>query len=319
MRTAARITFRLYRFELVAVLAYGLVLTVLAGVATVRLGAINPGADCLRVWMAGAGEVGSGCIGVSEFLGRSEAEGGKVMAGMWLLPLVAGVLTGSVLVAREIEHRTTQFAWSVGPSRGRWFGDRLVPVVAVVLVAVAAPAVAAEFLESARSPWIDALRSGADFGLRGAIPIALAVATFGLAVVVGALLGRMLPALIVATILAVAVRAAVAEFLPFGEPVVLLDRDAVFSGLDGSLLLGSGWQTADGRLVGLDEALALAPAGLGYDAAYEWITSNLASVPFGVSGQDVWHVEVRESVILLLVGSASLLAAAFVVHRRRPY
>jgi hypothetical protein len=319
VRTAARLTFRLYRFELSAVLAYGLALTALAIIVTVRLGQIDPGLDCLRYWFSHPAELGPGCVGVSDFLGRSEQEGGKVMAAMWLLPLVAGVLTGSVLVAREIEHRTAQFAWSVGPSRRQWFSDRLLPVLALVLVAVVLPAVAAERLEAARSPWLDASASGADFGLRGPIPVALAVASLGLAVLVGSIVGRMLPALIIAAILAIAMRTAVRSFVPFGEPMVALNADSVYSGLDASLVLTSAWQTKDGRIVGQDEAVTFAPAGLSQDAAYEWMTSNLTSVPFGVAGGDIWRVEVRESGILLLIGSASLLAAGVVVQRRRPY
>jgi hypothetical protein len=319
MLTAARLTFRLYRFELIAVLAYGLGLGILAIIVTVRLGQINPGLECLRYWFTQAGELGPGCVGVSEFLGRSEEEAGKVMAAMWLLPLVAGVLTGAVLVAREIEHRTAQFAWSVGPKRLRWFADRVLPVLAVLLVAVIVPAVAAEWLVAARSPWLDAVASGADFGLRGPIPVALAFAVFGLAVLVGSLLGRMLPALIIATILAFALRAVVSGFVPFGEPIVALNPATVYTGLDASFVLDSGWQTKDGRIVRQDEALALAPAGSSQDAAYTWVASNLVSIPMGVEGPDVWRVEARESVILVVIGSASLLAAALVVRRRRPY
>lgn len=188
MLTTARLTFRLYRFELIAVIGYGLLLAALAIIVTIRLDAINPGVDCLRYWMIQGGELGPGCVAVSDFLGRSEEEAGKVMAAMWLLPLVAGVLTGSVVVAREIEHRTAQFAWSVGTSRGRWFLGRSVPVLVLVLVAVIAPAAAAELLVQARSPWLDAIASGDDFGLRGPIPVALAVAAFGVAVLVGSVI-----------------------------------------------------------------------------------------------------------------------------------
>jgi hypothetical protein len=319
MRTAARLTLRLYRFELVTVLVYGLLLAALAILVTVRLNAINPGIDCLKAWMSQGGTAPVGCESTSDFLGRSAAEGGKVMAAMWLLPIIAGLLAGAVLVAREIEHRTTQFAWTVGPSRRRWYLDRILPVLAVIVCAVVLPAIAAEFLEGARVPWIDPLASAGDFGLRGPIVVALAVAAFGVAVLTGALIGRMLPALIVATVIVVVIRTLVSGLVPFGEPVVPLDRDRVYSGLETPLIAWSGWKTPDGRILTQDEALVLAPAGSAQDAAYQWVASNFTDVPVGVAGRDVWRVELRESVLLLAIGTAGLLAGGGVVSRRRPY
>jgi hypothetical protein len=226
MGTAARLTFRLYRFELIAILAYGLVLTALAVVVTVRLNAASPGVDCLRTWIEQGAVIGPGCADPRTFLGLNEDEAGKVMAAMWLLPLVAGVLAGSVLVAREIEHRTAQLAWSVGPSRRRWYLDRLLPVLGVVLIATVLPAIAAEILEGARQPWVEPLASAADYGLRGPIPVALAVAALGISVLIGALMGRMLPALIVAALLVIGLHEVAAFMPPLGVPTVAIDQSA---------------------------------------------------------------------------------------------
>jgi hypothetical protein len=311
MRTAARLTFRLYRFELLAILAYGLVLAGLAAVVAVRLASSYPGTDCMRQWQ-GAPAV-PGCESTVTFLDINEAEAGKVMAAMWLLPLVAGVLAGSVLVAREIEHRTTQFAWSVGTSRRRWFLDRVIPVFVVAVGAVVLAAVAAEFVEASRAPWLNPLASAGDFGLRGPIIVALAVAAFGVSVFVGSLVGRMLPALILSAVLVVVMRSAVDGLLPFGEPV------GVLGGIDYSsivteqpLVTGSAWQEPDGRIrydytgpevtVGGDQA-----ATTGH------------TVAIGVAGQNLWHVEARESAIFVAIGLGGLLASAVVVQRRRPY
>lgn len=318
MMTAARLTFRVYRFELLAILAYGLILGSLAIVVTIRMNDVNPGVACLRAWMTQASEA-PGCSGVRSFFDRNEAEAAKVMAAMWLLPLVAGVVAGSVLVAREIEHRTAQFAWSVGPSRRRWYLDRVLPVLAVVLVATILPAIAADALEGARSPWLDPLASAGDFGLRGPIPVALAVAALGIGVLVGSVLGRMLPALIVAAIVVIVLHSAMAAPSSFGEPTVPLDPVSVQSGLDGSLAIGQAWRTSDGRLLSEAAALALAPAGSTSDDASLWVSAHFTWVPVGVPGDDVWRVEVRESALLLGLGGAALIAAYLVVRRRRPY
>jgi len=318
VRTAARLTFRLYRFELLAILGYGLILAGLAAFVAYRLQAVYPGVDCIRRWQGAP--VPPGCETMIEFFNRNEAEAGKVMAAMWLLPLVAGVLAGSVLVAREVEHRTTQFAWSVGTSRHRWFLDRVVPALVVAVGAVVPAAILGEVLEWSREPWMNPLVSAQDFGLRGPIVVALAVAAFGISVFVGAVIGRMLPALILAAALVVGVRAVVDENAPFGEPVVILS-DSIFSGTgtDYPLITGGAWQAPDGRLLGFDEARALAPTGPGADDPSVWLSEHGRDVTLGVPGPSVWRVEARESAILVGIGVVGLICSAVVVDRRRPY
>jgi hypothetical protein len=316
MRTAARLTFRLYRFELLAILAYGLILAVLGVLVASRLQSVYPGVECIRLWQ-GAPAV-AGCESTVAFFEQNEAEAGRVMAAMWLLPLVAGVLAGSVLVAREVEHRTTQFAWSVGTSRRRWYLDRVVPVFVVAIGAVVLAAIAGEVVEAARAPWISPLVSGQDFGLRGPTVIALAVAAFGISVFVGAVIGRMLPALILAAVLVVGVRSVVGQAIPFGEPVVVLP-DSIFSEIaatDSPLITGGAWQAADGRLLGYEEAYALAPDGTDPSS---WLSEHGKDVALGVPGADIWHVELRESVLLVGIGLVGLIGAALVVDRRKPY
>jgi hypothetical protein len=317
MRTAARLTFRLYRFELLAILAYGLLLAGLGVVVALRLQAVYPGVDCIRLWQ-GAPAV-AGCESTVAFFEQNEAEAGRVMAAMWLLPLVAGVLAGSVLVAREVEHRTTQFAWSVGTSRRRWFLDRVVPVFVVAVGAVVLAAIAGEIVEAARAPWINPLVSAQDFGLRGPVVVALAVAAFGISVFVGAVVGRMLPALILAAVLVVGVRSVVGQMLPYGEPVVVLP-DSIFSEIaatDAPLVTSGAWQTSDGRLLSWEEAYALVPTGTNDPSS--WLSENGKDVALGVPGQDIWRVELRESAILVGMGLVGLIGAELVVNRRRPY
>ena len=319
MRTAARLTFRLYRFELLAILGYGLILAALAGFVAYRLQAVYPGVDCIRQWRGAPAP--AGCQSTVDFFAQNEAEAGKVMAAMWLLPLVAGVIAGSVLVAREVEHRTTQFAWSVGTSRRRWFVDRVAPVFIVAVGAVVLAAIVAEVLEASRAPWMNPLVSAQDFGLRGPIVIALAVAAFGMSVFVGAVVGRMLPALILSAALLVGVRTVVDENVPFGEPVVILP-DSIFSEIvatDYPLITGGAWQAPDGRLLGFDEARALAPTGPGADDPSVWLSEHGKDVTIGVPGPSVWRVEVRESAILVGIGVVGLICSAVVVDRRRPY
>ena len=317
MRTAARLTFRLYRFELIVIVVYALLLAALALVVTARLNAINPGADCLKAWLTQGPPASPGCDSAIDFFARNEAEAGRVMAAMWLLPLVAGVVTGSVLVAREIEHRTTQFAWSVGTSRRRWYLDRLLPVTIVAIGVVTLAAIAAELLEAARMPWMDAVASAADYGLRGPVVIALAFAALGVSVLVSSMVGRMLPALLIAAVLAVALRAVVSSQLPLGEPMSALNQDVMTAGFEYPLVLEQAWRTDDGRILTTDEAIAslASVSGDPYTQLYE----KYGPETLGVPARDVWRVELRQSAVFLLVGLGTLVAAGYVVARRRPY
>ncbi|WP_116949323.1 ABC transporter permease subunit [Jiangella endophytica] len=55
----------------------------------------------------------------------------------WLpfLPMVAGMLAGAPLLAREFEQGTWQLAWTQGVTRTRWLATKLVVVLGVVLIA----------------------------------------------------------------------------------------------------------------------------------------------------------------------------------------
>ena len=51
-----------------------------------------------------------------------------------VLPVVAGVILGAPLVAAEIERRTAALAWSIAPSRMRWFAERLIVLGALIVL-----------------------------------------------------------------------------------------------------------------------------------------------------------------------------------------
>jgi hypothetical protein len=130
----------------------------------------------------------------------------------------------------------------------------------------------------------------------------------------------MLPALILAAALVVGIRAAAEGFLPFGEPVAALqDFSSTIVTADEPLYTGGAWQSADGRVFSYDEANALAPTGPGQGDPGIWLSEHGAFVALGVRGADVWRVELRESAVLVPIGLVGLVAAGFIVDRRRPY
>ena len=129
-----------------------------------------------------------------------------VSASEWLnlIPALLGILIGAPLVARELEHGTQRLVWTQSVTRWRWLAVKLLLVLGGCLVVAAALAL---LLSWWRAPW-DTLEGrfsgGFDFegpALGGFVLFALA-----LAVAVGALLRRAIPAMVVTLVGFLAVR-----------------------------------------------------------------------------------------------------------------
>lgn len=101
------------------------------------------------------------------------------------------------MVAREIEARTAPLAWALDPGRARWFLQRVLPVLAVVLVLGVVIGIGGELVT--QSPPIQEHPLGAgfsDYGSRlGQVPVR-AVAAVVLGIAIGTLVPRQLPALL---------------------------------------------------------------------------------------------------------------------------
>ena len=80
-----------------------------------------------------------------------------------------GVFLGVPILARELERGTLRLAWSLAPSRWRWYTARVIPVLAVVIVLTFVAGVAVDQFFSASTPNEDFSRSFAGYGARGGI------------------------------------------------------------------------------------------------------------------------------------------------------
>jgi len=133
MRLAA-VSLRMDRFELRAILALGAGALAVSAVLAVRLLSFGIPDGCL-----GTDELNAVCqpwaTRVAAYHEAANLTGAVLLAAFGLLPVVGGLLIGTSLVAKEIDERTTIFAWSVGPDRRRWLALRAVPP-ALLLVAV---------------------------------------------------------------------------------------------------------------------------------------------------------------------------------------
>ncbi|OGN81365.1 MAG: hypothetical protein A2X23_08990 [Chloroflexi bacterium GWC2_73_18] len=238
------------------------------------------------------------------------------MAAMAVLPFVAGALLGVPLVGREIDQGTAPLAWSLAGSRLRWFTPRLVVVGAVLGVALSGAALAAEALSRASNFWLDPeTTTFVDYGIRGPLVVLRGLAAFSIALLAGAALGRVLPALVatgVACVLLYQVATATQWMgLPSPEPLVRRpDRWALESEF-------IGYVDASGSLLSWEEAAARAPMPPEDENFEPWFAATCAEeVKAGTErlGFVAWREAAGLGALtLVLVG-----ASAVVVRRRRP-
>lgn len=329
IRTTARLTFRLHRFELAAVAIALLVLAAAALVVAMRLDAFGVPISCFSSYLSNGPAAATGASPshceqlVRPFFAVNEEEAGKVMAAMAVLPPLAGLLLGIPLVSREVESGTTAIAWSLTGSRWRWLLPRAALVAVVLLVLVAIPALAADRLEVARQPWIVADRSFTDIGLRGIPVVARAGVAFAVGLLVGAVIGRQLPALIVAAVVLVAILGAFAgvrlsleraEAVVTAQPTASSQSDST-SADPGALFLDTLLRDASGALLRIDEAAARAPTGTD---PQQWAFDHYETVVLMTPGDRYPMIAWREAALLGGVALVLVGLSLVVVERRRP-
>lgn len=132
---------------------------------------------------------------------RSSIEWGNLLAGAvgmlsaaaTFAPFAVGLFLGAPLVAREIEHRTAPIAWTLSLSRRRWLAGRTLPVILLIGVALLAVGQASELLLSTAEETQLGFRH---MGMHGPLLAARGLAVFAIGVVIGMLVGRVLPAIL---------------------------------------------------------------------------------------------------------------------------
>jgi hypothetical protein len=304
--TATRLTYRINRFEIRAVL--------LAAALSVAVSAL------VVSWINSSGYVA--CINVYDTPSLKCLE--LMDIGRWatriaslslnlvpVFPFLAGLLLGTPVIARELDRGTARLAWSLGPSRMRWFVQRTSPMLVVAVVASFAIGFVAEWLVALFTPDVDLANSFAAFHQRGVLIATGAFLVTSVAVGLGAIVGRTIPTLLLALVLGGAGMLAIGEVdhkLLAAEAVPLSD-----SGGGNDLQLDSRFQLPDGRLVTWEELMVIDPHAMEseFGIQYPWVA-------LGIPGTRYREVETREALIEVAIGLAFLGLGAFVVGRRRP-
>ena len=321
MRTRAafdlRLAYRLHRFELVG---FGLLLLVLVAAAIGAAWALDATGYGQLCFGQDAGLIAADCVTRErEFYGYQQSLVPMVQGLLLAVPFLLAALVGAPLVARELERGTSRLAWSLAPSRVRWFGTRVAPAVVVVFALALVAGLVLDRLMGATEPGADAARSFAGFGSRGVVLAARVVFVLALGICLGALLGRMLPALILTVVIGfvgIAGGSYVHGRWLASEAVVTQSE----SGGPGDLYIEQRVRAPDGRILTWYQLEAEAPPpedGSGADWS-GWPPQGYTYVALVVPADRLPFVQAREVAALAGASLVFLAVGAAAVARRRP-
>jgi len=342
MLAGARVTLKLHRFEIGVAALAAIAAGVLGITMALRIDALGVSQACLdSVWLSQDGSSASEeCFALiragSEILGESylDGEGTVPLSIMGALPFLLGLLGGVPLVARELEARTAQTAWSLDGSRNRWLARQVGPVVLVLGAAMSFAALAAAPVADQFVAWGHGGEASL-IGLHGPLAVVRAFGAFGIALAVGALLGRTLPAFLFGVAISLALLYALGNardaWAASLEPMVVQHLSPV----TGEYIVDprsvtTGWavEAPDGTLLSSREARDLATAAGVESPAPEdvqdtpaliWYEENgYVLLPIGITDQMALGWAPFDGVAFGLIGVFGLGSAVVLVNRRRP-
>ena len=304
---AIRLSMRLGRFEIVT---FSLLLlgAIIGGVAAAAyIASLAPPAACLDALAEGG--MPSICENPA-FFAAQNTFAGPLTSALVALPFAMAAFVGVPIVARELERGTSRLAWSLAPSRWRWYLARVTPALLLVAVLGLLAGHALDRLLAATEPGLDVSAAFANFGFRGVVLASRAIFLFCLAVALGAILGRTLPAVILTAIVAFVGIGAGSDLhrRMLAAEAVPVTEDAWQAG---ALFIDQRFQLPDGTLVGWDYFTEDDPFDDEGNSIYP-------EIMFGVPGERYRFAETVQAVALGAGSVVVLLLGGFVVGRRRP-
>jgi len=319
----ARLTFRLHRFEILAVSVGAVLLTAAAIFIAWQLRALGVPLACFgQPDVHGAtGSSDPACrAALDAFTEINEREAERLFAILAGFPVIAGMLLGVPAVSREIEHGTASLPWTLSGRRRRWVGRRALVLIGLLLVLLVPLGLAADALEAVRNPLADASRSFGGEGLRGGVLVARGMAGFGVGLLLGLVIGRQLPAVILGLLAScVIVVAGLLAMESWNE------RVATYVPLDaarlGDLSIRAALRGHDGQIVSIRDVADLQPPRPDLPPGAiddRWIQANFDEVLLVVPGARYGEEVVVHSALLAGTGLLAIIASLILVDRRRP-
>jgi hypothetical protein len=234
------------------------------------------------------------------------------------MPFVAGLVLGVPVVAREVELRTALVTWPLAGSRLRWLAWRGAPLLVVFVVLVGVLAVAADQLAHAYFP--NSTLGFVQYDYRGLPLVMRSILMLVSGVALGALLGRVLPALLVGIGLSVVVAMGLNAALPHWVPSTeLTAAESVQTDQIGSLNTDLQFRMPDGTTIDAQVAEEMIYAANRAGQSAQPDPSTLPhEVFFGIAASRYGEVLVRETAVLGVAVFGMGALAAVIVRRRRP-
>lgn len=313
MQAMMRLTWRVQRVEIVIL---ALACAALAGVALLlvtQLHAAAPPAGCFD----SPGGATTGCPDPSSFSNLAQFSR-EIQAGIALLPLAIGAALGSQLVGQEIERGTAQLAWSHARSRRRWLAERSLISAALVAALLVLPSLLSHLLQGAIEPTADPAASLVSLGARGPALVMRGIAALAFGVLLGAALGRVLPALLLSLPIYLLLVFVTTPIATFGESHTLLGPLGT-SAIGHSIVSDDRYLARDGVLLTYPEVISRAPDPADEPGTDGWVEENFQHVAIGIPGSRYPALEARLALFLGAVSTFAFIIAGAVVRRRRPH
>jgi len=262
MIAAVRLAWRLQRWELAFLIGGSLLLAAAAALVAWQTTVTVNGLDACRTDSVA---LSASCRSLAQWDNVLTTLSPIIQGATTVAPFVVGVLLGAPLVSREIEKRTAPIAWSLSLSRARWLAGRTLPLLVAIAIALLLLGQASEALIRAAPPGEPGFRY---FAMHGPLVAVRAIAVFGIGVLVGLLMGRVLPAILVTGLVVVVLFIGlqlVRDQLMRAEATWVDEGSGDFSGVityDAAFI-----DDATGKLVTYDEASRRFPEVFGVEGS----------------------------------------------------
>jgi hypothetical protein len=193
--TSTWLTWKMNRFEILFVLALAALLGVTAWVLADQIRSL--GLTDAACWprTEDGGYATPACDTLMDSFWPLAGQAGLIRVGLAIAPGVLGLILGVPIVARELEMRTAVFSWALAPSRWRWLLARFLPMLLVAVVALGVIAWAGTTLYEAL--WLGRYAPDlTEVSALGFSLVARGLAAVAVAMLVGVMIGRTMPALL---------------------------------------------------------------------------------------------------------------------------
>lgn len=220
-----------------------------------------------------------------------------------------GLVFGVQTVAKEIDTGTTMIVWTMTPSRSRWMLERVAVLAGIVGAFSFLLGLGLDTVHQVSYPLTPLSASLADYQTRGWMIPAYALIAYAVGLLLGAIVGRPLQALIVGLGLTVALLAALVWL---GDAVAKSSLELIDDQDRGGLVVEFRYRDDAGRVMTYDEAASILSPN---DPRF---ALTFSSVAVGVRGEESFSVIARQVVVSALVASLGILSAGVITNRRRP-